>query len=96
MQGDTGSPLKGRNVLLKVQAALDSTQTFIGGSQFIDARVPIVTGTLRGGVRADISARTNPKDITADGGVALMQVRPQPPAYTPPVRPTCPYVSLPY
>lgn len=80
MQVDTGSPMKARNILLKVQSTLDSTQTFIGGSQFIDARVPIVTGTLRGGVRADISARTNPKDITADGGVALMQVRHGPPA----------------
>eukprot|EP00892_Ulva_mutabilis_P006523 jgi/Ulvmu1/4242/UM192_0001.1 len=72
-QVDTGSPLKPRNILLKVKASLDSTQTFIGGSQFIDARVPIVTGTLLGGMRTDISVRTSAKDITADGGVALMQ-----------------------
>jgi hypothetical protein len=59
-------------LLQSLRAALMATHTFPGGSTFIQARVPIVTGTLVGGLQIDISAR-EPGDQTADNGVALMQ-----------------------
>lgn len=57
---------------MDLHTVLQRTQTFPGASQFINARVPIVTGSLVGGMRVDISARP-PGDTVAEDGLALMQ-----------------------
>lgn len=61
-----------RRLLVSLHDAMESTHTFPGESQYIKARVPIVTGTLLGGMRVDISSRARGDDI-ADAGVELMQ-----------------------
>lgn len=51
---------------------LEATHTFPVASQYIRARVPIVTGTLIGGMRVDVSSRSA-GDTVPDDGLALMQ-----------------------
>ena len=67
-----GSNVNARKLLTTLHRALEATHTFPQGSQYIRARVPIVTGTLLGGMRVDISAKAKGDDV-ADQGVALMQ-----------------------
>jgi DNA polymerase sigma len=62
-----------RLVLNALQKALTKTHTLTGPSDYINARVPIVTGQVIGGMHVDVSARVRSSDITAEGGVALMQ-----------------------
>jgi hypothetical protein len=64
--------MKPQKLLTSLHAVLDDTHTFPGASQYIQARVPILTGTLIGGMRVDISARAR-GDTSAQDGVALMQ-----------------------
>jgi hypothetical protein len=67
-----GVSLRPNRVLTSLHSSLERTKTLRGPSQFIAARVPIVTGTLLGGMRVDISARGD-DDTVADDGLAVMQ-----------------------
>jgi DNA polymerase sigma len=59
--------------LRRLQHALEATHTFPATSELIAAKVPIVTGTMIGGLGADVSYTDSSAAGTAAGGVLLMQ-----------------------